>query len=103
MIDRICRRCNCTFQARQADVNRGWALYCSKSCKAIYTKGNRTKKKKSNYKSHDGKSPMMHKLCWCGDNAVNGLHATTGIEWLCESHIHDSDHPFSSDALGQWC
>ena len=30
------RRCRCgkAFQARQADVKRGWAKFCSKSCKA---------------------------------------------------------------------
>jgi hypothetical protein len=33
----ICKnhRCRQPFTARVADRNRGWALYCSKSCKAI--------------------------------------------------------------------
>jgi hypothetical protein len=31
---RQCKCCNATFKARSADVNRGWALFCSKSCKA---------------------------------------------------------------------
>lgn len=35
MVQRKCQNCKCQFQARQADVNRGWAKYCSKSCKAI--------------------------------------------------------------------
>lgn len=34
MIARICGNCNTAFSARQADVNRGWALFCSKTCKA---------------------------------------------------------------------
>jgi hypothetical protein len=34
MVERKCSRCGTTFQARQADVNRGWARFCSKSCKA---------------------------------------------------------------------
>lgn len=36
MIERTCKNttCGATFQAREADVARGWALYCSKSCKA---------------------------------------------------------------------
>lgn len=29
-----CKQCNKPFNARQADRNRGWARYCSKSCKA---------------------------------------------------------------------
>ena len=36
-IERVCQNnlCDKRFFAKQADVNRGWALYCSKSCKAI--------------------------------------------------------------------
>ena len=31
-----CKQCKKPFNARQADRNRGWARYCSKSCKAKY-------------------------------------------------------------------
>jgi hypothetical protein len=34
MVDRKCERCGASFQAREADVKRGWAKFCSKSCKA---------------------------------------------------------------------
>lgn len=36
MTDRKCQneRCGKTFRARTADVKRGWARFCSKSCKA---------------------------------------------------------------------
>lgn len=30
-----CKNCKKEFNARQADLNRGWAKFCSKSCKAI--------------------------------------------------------------------
>jgi len=30
-----CKRCGDPFSAREADRKRGWARYCSKSCKAI--------------------------------------------------------------------
>lgn len=30
-----CKECHLPFSARVADRNRGWARYCSKSCKAI--------------------------------------------------------------------
>lgn len=30
-----CQRCQGLFTARTADRNRGWARFCSKSCKAI--------------------------------------------------------------------
>lgn len=29
------KRCQCTFTARVADRKRGWARFCSKSCKAV--------------------------------------------------------------------
>lgn len=29
-----CKNCGTGFQARLADVKRGWARFCSKSCKA---------------------------------------------------------------------
>ncbi len=29
-----CQRCKCPFIARVADRKRGWARFCSKSCKA---------------------------------------------------------------------
>ena len=33
-VTRACQRCNAQFTAREADVRRGWARFCSKSCKA---------------------------------------------------------------------
>ena len=30
-----CRACNALFTARVADRNRGWAQFCSKSCKQV--------------------------------------------------------------------
>ena len=35
IVDRQCKECNASFAAREADVKRGWAMFCSKSCKAI--------------------------------------------------------------------
>lgn len=44
-IERVCQNnsCNKHFFAKQADVNRGWALYCSKSCKAVHQEFKRKK------------------------------------------------------------
>lgn len=33
--ERKCKCCGLPFIARVADVKRGWAKFCSKSCKAI--------------------------------------------------------------------
>ena len=35
MVERKCACCGDKFDARVADVKRGWARFCSKSCKAI--------------------------------------------------------------------
>jgi hypothetical protein len=35
MVDCVCRWCKTIFQARTADVKRGWGKYCSKHCKAM--------------------------------------------------------------------
>ena len=29
-----CKKCKRPFEARTADINRGWGKFCSKSCKA---------------------------------------------------------------------
>lgn len=34
MVDVKCKQCKNTFQARTADVKRGWGKFCSKKCKA---------------------------------------------------------------------
>ena len=34
MVTKGCEQCGKTMQARQADTNRGWGKFCSKSCKA---------------------------------------------------------------------
>lgn len=39
MTERRCQCCGKPFQARTADVARGWAKFCSKRCKAIEQEG----------------------------------------------------------------
>ncbi|MGP5296764.1 hypothetical protein ACTXL0_07010 [Psychrobacter faecalis] len=34
MVAKNCERCKKDIQVRQADINRGWGRFCSKSCKA---------------------------------------------------------------------
>lgn len=95
-----CKSCGAPFVARVADRNRGWAKFCSKSCKAI----KQTHSHAPARKRHDGISPMKFKVCAdCGDPAVNGLHLNGQIEWFCQRHMTENNlHPFDSEALGQW-
>ena len=99
-----CKCCGEPFVARTADRKRGWAKFCSKSCKAIKQTQSRARPK-SYGPRHDGLSEMKHKFCAdCGERAVNGLHMPGGgVEWFCERHmIENNVHPFSTEALGQW-
>lgn len=99
-----CACCGNKFVARVADRNRGWARFCSKSCKAI-KQTQRTGRRAKSRTRHDGISEMKYKHCEvCGEKAVNGVHTGDGrIEWLCEHHMATAtDHPHSSEALGQW-
>lgn len=98
-----CKCCGKPFEARTADRARGWAKFCSKSCKAM--KQTASGGGNSRYPRHDGMSEMTHKWCEdCERKAVNGIHGIDGkIHWYCHDHMaENSAHPFSSDALGQW-
>lgn len=122
-----CKCCGSLFEARTADRERGWAKFCSKSCKAIKQtqKANRSRggRRRSSLPTPDGVTPMrFKKCCLCGEPAVNGYRAENmtrpepyldtdfeersadGIDWYCRKHLDEVDdtHPFSSDALGQW-
>lgn len=37
MVENTCQVCKNKFTVRVADVNRGWGIFCSKSCKAKST------------------------------------------------------------------
>lgn len=103
-----CNGCSRTFTARIADRKRGWARFCSKSCKAVV----QTKKTgvsgpgqggSKRYPRHDGISEMTHKWCdTCGAPAINGIYTNDPdrpIEWGCQLH-HDTT-PFIN-GHGQW-
>lgn len=82
MVTRICqnRKCGCEFQARQADVNRGWARFCSKSCKAVVQE----------------RRNGQHAAFLRGQG-VSNLHPERLVDYG-----GDDTHPFSPDGLGQW-
>ena len=121
MIEKKCQNCKAPMQVRLADHERGWGKFCSKSCKAKrqmkmtgiagpdYRASGQSvqqmqngKYAKSQFKRHDGISPMKHKKCaQCGEPAVNGVIWNGEVTWYCMAHL-DNTHPFSSDALGQW-
>ena len=39
LITKPCEACSTDFQAKAADIARGWGRFCSKSCKARQPKG----------------------------------------------------------------
>lgn len=88
-----CKCCNREFRARVADRNRGWARYCSKSCKAV---------RQTQKTGVSGPSRARTYHCQdCGADARKYLGAGE-INYLCDHHAAEWSHPMSSDALGQW-
>lgn len=68
----ICKHCRDPFTARVADRKRGWARFCSKSCKAIQQE--KRTGQYANLKNREGSN-------------------FDDSDWA---------HPFSSEGLGQW-
>lgn len=105
-----CKCCKKPFVARVADRQRGWALFCSKACKALnqsYGSGGLLPKKKGGKVNPlprpDGVTPLKFKTCCeCGEPAVNGLRSISGTRWYCLEHFEDEQwcHPFSEEAIG---
>lgn len=117
--------CGTEFQARTADVKRGWGMFCSKSCKAKkqtkdtgisgphYKASGRTVNQMKNGKFAKSRFSGGNKLpdsitkdrcgspkeCFCGATAtyfVQSGFGHNGWEGMCEDHIDDA-HPFDSD------
>lgn len=60
MVTKNCERCNKEIQVKQADINRGWGRFCSKSCKAKkqMTMQNTIDKKYDRWFSDDDRHPF---------------------------------------------
>jgi hypothetical protein len=82
MTSQKCKCCKQSFQARTADVKRGWGLYCSKRCKAIMQE----------------KKNGQH-AAYLNGRGVSNLHPER-LEDMME--YSDDVHPYSSDGHGQW-
>ena len=52
MIEVKCQQCKEIFEARVADRKRGWAKFCSKSCKAIKQEGRTGQHRLYNERKH---------------------------------------------------
>jgi len=85
----ICH-CGLHYEAREADLKRGWAMSCSKSCAAIRRDFGRPRARPA-----DGsKLPKVKK---------KGANRKTVDTRTYNRYNHEEvDHPFSSEALGQW-
>ena len=86
MVERKCKCCKTSFKARAADVNRGWGVYCSKSCKAVVQE--RKNGQHAAYRAGRG---------------VSNLHPERLTQYSEWNAVGEYDtHPFSSEGLGQW-
>ncbi len=85
MVGQKCKCCKAFFEARVADVKRGWGLYCSKRCKAI------VQERKNGQHS-----------AYLNGRGVSNLHPERLKDYDMDDNLFDDTHPFSSDGLGQW-
>lgn len=89
MCSRVCTSCGKMFQARTADVNRGWAMFCSKSCKG-YSARNRPVEKIKNPKKKNKNRRRPNR------QNVFDLSAA-----LAEK-VYRMDNPISVEPLNSW-
>lgn len=55
-----CKCCKTTFTARVADRKRGWAQFCSKSCKAIHQDVRSGRQRGRNFRREFGGNPQFN-------------------------------------------
>lgn len=79
MVSRTCECCRKFFSARQADVNRGWASFCSKSCKAI-SQENKTGQYKKLLKNNTKKKRRKSSLTKILDEKVYRMENPITVE-----------------------
>lgn len=82
-----CKNCGDPFNAREADRKRGWARYCSKSCKAM-------EQTRRTGRGSNGRTALP-----------NGGYIERGQEYDrygVEQPMPLSPGDMSGDALGQW-
>ncbi len=89
---KTCKQCRARFQCRKADHDRGWARFCSKSCKA----------------SHQGVKPygsgkgskVRRKASRPTDGACIDCGAEAPVSRRCDRcDFLNSIHPFSDEAF----
>ena len=97
-ITMICR-CGDEYEAREADIARGWAMSCSKSCAAKKRAfGGKRAKRKDGLPLNVSKKKVKRR----NQYATRGTPARELDSWEEMQNAIDSEHPFSDEALGQW-
>lgn len=82
-----CKGCGNSFTARTADRKRGWARYCSKSCKAVVQTA-------KTGRGRGGRLFLPNGGWMIGNTEYDRHGLKVGVR------LHPSD--MSTDALGQW-
>lgn len=85
-VKRNCDYCKKEYFADSRNLKRGWGLCCSKSCAA-----HKREKSRPDYDPYTVKRNNFKRKHGCFPEEYDE------IKW-----IHDQEHPFSSEGLGQW-
>lgn len=81
---RVCKCCKKEFEARIADVNRGWAKFCSKSCKAIKQEQNT-----GQMKNYLAKKESRKWIAYYPDDHFGEYHKPLTGEDFCEESVRE--------------
>jgi len=103
-VNKLCNRCGDSHTVRQADLNRGWGKFCSKSCKA------KVQEKKNGqhaaYLNGRGVSNLHPKRLKLYDRPKHGdwVHWETGdlIDPFDDDAVQQDDSSGLHDGHGQW-
>jgi endogenous inhibitor of DNA gyrase (YacG/DUF329 family) len=76
-VKRKCQCCGKEFEAKAADVKRGWAKFCSKSCKAIRQEQRTGAHRAHSQRQQDAEDPNVAKPMSIADLAGGGYGMAT--------------------------
>lgn len=98
MTTRTCR-CGKQFQARTADVKRGWGKFCSKSCKAV-----EQEKRTGQYKDYlYGNTPAQKRARKAQVRSRKRVSSGTfDLSAALDRKIYQMENPINVEPLDPW-
>ena len=92
-------KCHCgeIYSAREADLNRGWGLSCSKRCAAIKRNYGRSNAVRLDGKKLSLSVKGMNKI----RDVINDKREYGNVDDYINDYHDNYEHPFSGEGIGQ--